>query len=234
MKTSPFLLLLVAIFLVSFITQANNQPILKTMRISIPLSDKMSYRYEKYILLAYNQLGYKVLFEQMIVARARELVDAGELDGMMIAEKEIDQVYSNLVRVPVVLAKGALMLYCNKAVVCELSVLDDASNIVGVISGNSMSANFMRSKQASIYALKSNENLGAMLTKERLNYVMLVDEDQLGNLGELDDTQFNKVEVYRTEGYHFINIKHKHILPELTQAMQNALDKYGYLVDTQK
>jgi hypothetical protein len=206
----------------------------KIVRISIPLSDNISHRYEKYLLFAYNHLGYKVIFDQILIGRARELVNKGELDGMMIAEKKIEQTFYNLLRVPVVIAKGALVLYCNKRVVCEKSALNDANNVIGVTSGKSISANFMETVQASSYAIKSDENLGSMLVKGRLHYVLLIDEEQLGNLGNLDESQFNTTVVYRSAGFHYVNKKHKNLLPGLAQGLQLAIEKYGPLIKPNK
>jgi len=218
----------------SFILSAKPNNPTKSVRISIPLSDNISHRYEKYLLFAYNHLGYKVTFDQILIGRARELVNSGDLDGMMIAEKEIEQSFSNLLRVPVVIAKGALVLYCNKSVVCDKSVLNDVNNIIGVTSGKSISANFMETVQASSYAIKSDEDLGSMLTKDRLYYVLLIDEVQLGNLGSLNESLFNSVVVYRSEGFHYINKKHKNLIPGLTQGLQLAIEHYGPLVSPKK
>ncbi len=226
--------IIVLLFCFSFTLSAkpNSQP--KSVRISIPLSDNISHRYEKYLLFAYNHLGYKVTFDQILIGRARELVDEGKLDGMMIAEKEIEQTFFNLLRVPVVLAKGALVLYCNKKVVCEKSVFNDVNNIIGVTSGKSISANFMETMQASSYAIKSDEDLGSMLIKGRLHYVLLIDEVQLGNLGNFDESQFNTAVVYRSEGFHYVNKKHEDLLPALVQGLQLAIEKYGPLVNPNK
>jgi hypothetical protein len=222
---------LLAIFLYGcLITSVDAKPALKTIHISKPLSEKASARFEKYISYAYHELGYKVIFKEILVARAREMVDAGRLDGMLIAEKEINIVYSGVVQVPVMLAKGSLMLYCNKKVVCQKSSLNDEDNLIGVLLGNSMSANFMREMKASTYAVKSHKNLGVMLAKNRLKYVLTISEEHLGNISNLDDNQFQKVEVHRTEGYHYIHKKHEKLLPELTQALQLAIEKFGPLV----
>jgi len=229
------LTVLVCVFSNAFVyAQPQPQSKLKTVHITIPLSDKVNYHFEKYLLFAYNQLGYKVIFDKILTARAREMVDAGRSDAMMVAEKEIVQVYKNILKVPVMLAKGALVLYCKKELNCDVSVLNKTSNVIGVISGHSLSANFMRSMQASTYAVKGAVNLGVMLIKDRVNYALIVNEDQLGNIGDFDDSQFQKVEVFRTEGYHFIHKKHKNLLPELTQALQLAIEKYGPLVKSDK
>ena len=209
-------------------------PIENTMRITINLSDKISSRFEKYLVYAYNQLGYKVAFEKILSARAREMVDAGQIDAMMIAEKEISQVYTNILRVPVLLARGRLMLYCNKQVSCLTSSLNNEKNIIGVVSGNSISANYMRQKRASTYGVKSHTQLGLMLEKERLKYVLIIKEDQIGNIGNLDENLYKQIEVTRSEGYHFIHKKHQHLLPDLTLALKSAIEKYGPLVEIEE
>mgnify|MGYP000681092069 CR=1 FL=1 len=222
------LIFLCALFSVSIYAQPAQA--VKTIHITIHLSDKISYSFEKYLLFAYNQVGYKVIFDKILTARARAMVDAGRLDAIMVAEKEIEQVYTNLVRVPVMIAKGSLMLYCKKRVVCSASALQNANNIIGVVSGNSISANYMKPMRASTYAVKSQENLGVMLTKGRLDYVLVVYEDRLGNIGNFDESPYQKVEIYRSEAYHYIHKKHRHLLPKLTKALELAIEKYGALV----
>jgi hypothetical protein len=206
-------------------------PVNSTMHVGIHFSDKISVHFEKYLLFAYMQIGYEVSFEKILTARAREMVNAGKLDAIIIAEKEIDKVYKNLLRIPVMLARGALMLYCNKQVTCDTSVLTDSKNVVGVVSGSSMSANYMRKMSATTYGVINQEVLGLMLTKERLNYVLIINEERLGNLGNFDETPYNKIEVHRSEGYHFIHNKHANILPELTKALHLAIENFGPLVE---
>jgi len=213
---------------------AQSLPIVNTMHITIPLSDTFSYRYEKYLHFSYNQLGYKIIFEKILMARAIEMVDTGRLDAMMIAGKDVEQNYTNILRVPVMLARGTLVLYCSKQANCQASELNNANNIIGVIRGASVSGNFMRNMRASTYSVKSEEHLGSMLRKGRLNYILIINEEQFGQVGDLDDTQFQKVEVYHSEGYHYIHKKHKHLLPELTQALQIAIEKFGPLVEPDK
>lgn len=226
-----FLFLLLFCTVVSKPISAQPQINMKTLHITVPLSDKLSNRLEKYLAYAYEQIGYKVVFDKILPARARKMVDAGQLDGMMVAEKEIEQAFNHLVRVPVMLAKGSLMLYCNKDVDCQLSALDNPNHTVGVISGNSISSHFMQKKQAVTHGLKSDQLLGTMLTKGRLNYVLIVNEAHLGSLGNFDERLFKKVELYRTEGYHYLYMKHKLLLPNLTKALKLAIKKFGPLIE---
>ena len=213
---------------VSFCGQVHSEA--KVIHIATSLSDKLNYRFEQHLSYAYNQLGYKVLFEPILTARARKMLDADQLDAIMIAEKEIEQVHNDILRIPVMLAKGSLMLYCNKRVKCKVSELNNSDNIVGVITGNSMSGNYMRQMRASTHTLRSSESLGNMLIKERLDYVLLVFEEQFGNVSGFDASQYQKVEVFRSEGYHYVHKKYEYLLPDLTKALQLAVEKLGPLV----
>jgi len=112
-RNSLFVIIIFVFSNASISAQLQSQPVMKTIHITTPLSDALSYRFEKYLVYAYTKLGYKVIFEKILTARAREMVDAGQLDAIMAAEKEIENTYNNLLRVPVMLAKGALVLYCN-------------------------------------------------------------------------------------------------------------------------
>jgi hypothetical protein len=216
--------------LLSTVTYAQPQVAIKEMHITIPLSDKLSFRYKKYLLNTYDYLGYEVKFEKILVARAREMVDAGRLDAILIAEKEIEQVYSNIIRVPVILAKGALVLFCAKEVICHQGVLNDDRKLIGVVSGHSISANFMQQKYASTHEVKGLDDLGVMLSRKRLNYALFVYEEQIGTIGLFDEEKFQKTEIYRSEGYHYIHKKHKALLPEITKALKLAIEELGPLV----
>ena len=227
-----FLLIITICLTFETFAQAPSLPTTKEIQVTVTLSDKLNARYEKYLLYAYNQLGYKVTFDRILVARAREMVNAGRLDGIMVAEKEIEQHYNNIVRVPVLLAKGTLILHCNKHVSCQMSALNDENNVIGVTSGFSISSIFMKQRRASIYPIKNTKNLGVMLTKGRLDYVLITDIEQLGSLGNLNKSKLHSVEVFSTQGYHYIHKKHVKLLPQLTKALQAAIDKFGPLVNS--
>ena len=224
-----FSLLLCLVFTVQ--CYADEETRLKEMQIAANLSDKVSSRFETHLLFAYSQLGYTVFFDKIITGRARKMVASGDLDALMIAEKEIEEVYKDILRVPVVLARGSLILYCNKEVECHASALNNQNNTIGVISGNSISANYMRHLKASTYTVKGSENLGLMLSKKRLDYILLINGDKIGNLGGVDESLFQQVVINRTEGYHYIHNKHQHLFPQLTEALQLAMEKLGPLVE---
>jgi len=46
-----------------------------------------------------------------------------------------------------------LILYCQKKIDCEVSILNDSGNVIGVLSVQSMVSNLMLKKQASVYPL---------------------------------------------------------------------------------
>jgi len=96
-----------------------------------------------------------------------------------------------------------------------------------------MSSNYMQQMQASIYSVKSSDNLGLMLIRGRLNYILVINEDQFGSVINFDDSQYQKVEILRSEGYHYIHKKHAHLLPKLTKALQLAIEQFGSLVKSE-
>ena len=204
------------------------------MHISTPVSDKLNHHLEKYLSYAYAKIGYKTDYEKILVDRARVMIDAGKLDAIMIAEKEVEQKYTNILRVPVMLVKGSLVLYCNNNVNCQTEVLNNPSNIIGIILGHSMAVNFMKTKQASAYTVINAVNLDAMLHKGRLDYILTINVEPLGNISGFDDSLYQQIEVFRSEGYHYIHKKHAQLLPELTQALQLAIEKYGPLNTSDK
>jgi len=204
----------------------------KTMYVSVPLSDKISHFFEPHIVHSYNLIGFKVVFTKILTVRARNMVNAGQLDSIMVAEKEIEQNYQNLLRVPVLLAKGTIMLYCVEQVVCHDSALNVSENVIGVVKGNNISSSLMNNKKASSYAIKSEENLLNMLIKGRLDYVLITEVEAFGNLAGKNDENINKIEIYQSEGYHYIHKKHAELLPKLTAAMQASVSRYGALVNS--
>jgi polar amino acid transport system substrate-binding protein len=177
------------------------------------------------IIQAYQSLGYRVTLHDIPLGRALLLSNNGELDGELIRAPAIETYAKNLVRVPQLLLKGSVTLYCQAELVCDAAVLADQRNIVGIVAGVNYASEMMKLQQASIYSVKSLAILEELLRNNRLKYAISLATEGGESTSALDMTQFQSINLAEIEGYHYIHRKHMALLPKLTAAIKQAMLK---------
>lgn len=221
-RISVILLLSINIVLLMGCESANATTY-KTVNIPIESGVKILHLYKNYIVLAYKTIGYKVNFHEVSPGRGLIEVNDGRLD-VVIARIDINDELSNLIKIPVPLTTGSIVLYCQKDVVCQQSIFDDSANFVGVLRGSTFSFLYMKNKQAGTYQIVDNMKMAEMFKKGRIDYIFTAEDDRYGEIIKLDDKPYQKITLQRVSAYHYINKKLAHIVPELTVAIEDALN----------
>ncbi len=207
------------------------QPIKNSvMHISVPLQDMIYQRYHKYLRFAYNHIGYQVKFEPILLVRAYWMISQNKLDGIMIAEQNMDIETKEVIKIPVLLASGNLLLICVKKVTCNESILENKATLIGITRGDSLSLRFLRDKNAESYEVKGSKSLGEMLKRGHLKYILTIYEQALGDFSKINTSDYQHVKIIKIEGYHFIHKKHQQLVPALTEALKLAIKEYGPLI----
>ncbi|MBL4911126.1 MAG: hypothetical protein JKX78_14065 [Alteromonadaceae bacterium] len=213
-----------AVFFISINSFAQQEgKVQKTINISVVQNSFLVDKYKKIIVSAYNRLGYKVILHQTPMGRSLLLTNSSRLDAELIRLTAIEKKHPNLLRVPVKLADGRLELFCSTKVVCNESVLSDPTTTIGITNGSSISENFMINKKAKIYKINTQLNLGSMLKKERLNYILNITNKNQISLFGLDRNKYQTVPLMHIEAYHYVNKKYKSLIPKLAQALKKEL-----------
>ena len=218
-------LIVVTFFLFfNFISYAGNAS-LKQINISSIKYLQVTDQYKKFVLAAYTGLGYRVSFIEMPIARSIIEINKGTVDAMVIKLSAIEQKNPDLIRVPVVLATGALFLYCQIELPCNQSVMDKPSNMIGALIGHNLTTIYLAKYSASVYQTTTANQLAKMLSKKRLNYILTLEIDDHGNYVGLVKSKYNTVKLERLEAYHYIHRRIEGILPELTLSLKNVIDE---------
>lgn len=223
------LLLLLTIFSANSIANIPEITSKKTKSIVVSLVPDITILdwYKRYVALAYQKLGYKVIFKELPFGRAVNLGSKGQVGAMLIRISAIEEKMPEFIRVPVPLAHGKAILYCQKNLACDETQLDNSLNIIGVFSGINFTNNLMVGKQASTYEISTFEQAEKMFLKKRLPYLISLDKTDLGFYIEDHPENFNKVVLAKYQAFHYLHRSHSHLLPELTKALDAAIQEIG-------
>jgi len=219
------LFFMVVVLVTSLLISDANATTNKYKSVNIPIESgvQILHKYKKYIALAYNSIGYKVNFHEVSPGRGLIEVNEGRLDAVIL-RVDISDVLTNLIKIPVPITTGSIMLYCQNDVVCHQSIFDDSTNFIGVIRGSTFSVLYMKNQQANTYQVVDNIKMAEMFHKGRLDYILTAEDDRYGRLFKLEDDSYQKLTLRKASAYHFVNKKLAHLVPELTVALQNALN----------
>lgn len=198
-------------------------------RINLSVNDELiiSEFFKRYLIKAYSSIGYRLAFHGMSPARAVKQLNAGKLDGLTIRVSSIEKYYPDFVRVPVPLATGDLVLYCHQAIKCDASVLDNPNNVIGIVRGNPSQNQFIDEHRATTYEIRDAMAVSEVFIKGRLNYMLSFNEHNIGSIVFLPPDQFQQIKLSEVVGYHYIHQRFQQYLPEITEALQKAVDEIG-------
>jgi len=205
----------------------SDEELMPTLHVSTFKSAKISKRYKKLLTFAYNQLGYRIQFHEMVAGRALKMIKENQLDALMIQTSTFMK-YEDLpvLQIPIVLGKGKLILFCNKGLPCNKAVLQKPDNIIAAPQSTlGLKADFLKMK-ASSYEIGQKESAGKMFELGRVDYLIEITEDSMGNLGGIDEKKYGQVELATLEGFHYIHKKHEKLIPQLSAAIALYIEEY--------
>ncbi len=183
--------------------------------------------YEDIIARAWQDIGYEVHFERLPGDRSLRMSNRGILDGELVRTQIIEASHPNLLRVPVLIAKGELLLFCRKTVPCNGGALQNKRNIIGVRSGSLTAIEFL-SQHAAQSFLFSSPDIKSMLSNDsRLNYVLTVGVSGYGNLdGITDPVNLASISLVEFDAWHYVHKKHAHLTVSLAESLRRARATY--------
>ncbi|GHE83611.1 hypothetical protein [Thalassotalea profundi] len=225
------LVVLLLSFVVSFdvlSAESKNIPIQgSSITVATVPNNQLLNWYKNYILKAYTDIGYKVSFVEYSLGKSVVEGNKGKIDALIVRTSEIEDKLVNFRRVPTVVAKGKLVLYCQKNVECSEDVLNERQNLIGIISGTNVTSHYMQDKKASVYQVKTADNVALMLEKKRFDYILTIDEDYFGNYSNLPQEDYNRIIIKEVFGYHYVHKKIAGLIPQLTTSLANAINAVG-------
>jgi hypothetical protein len=180
---------------------------------------------------AYHLIGYRVAFHQYPPGDSIKMTNVGKLDAELIRTPVVEDIAKNLRRVPVKLLSGQLVLYCLNNVPCNDDVLNDTNTVVGIISGKNITSQYMHGKKSKTYQIDKSQNLSKLFEKQRIQYILSLDIDGVGNMNFIDKSQYQTFQLALYDSYHYLHKKYEYLIPKLTIALQQAMEEIGPLED---
>lgn len=214
-----FIILLTA----SSATRAN----VKTMNISIVNDSPVLLWYKKYIEHAYNLMQYRVAFRQLPAGRGAVEANKGNIDALTIRTSVVEASFPDFVRVPILLAKGKLMLYCQHNIECNEAIVNQTGKTIGTVAGVNVTMLYMADKKANIYEVASGFKVAEMFQKNRLDYILTINSPDFGNYVSIEHGSYQEVTLMEINAYHYIHKRHSKMLPELEKALSAAVKEIG-------
>ena len=175
---------------------------------------------------AYRSIGIEPEFVLINDKRALKLLDNGEIDADTAKTSETLKNYSNIIKVPTAISKIEVTLLCQEHLLCDLSVLNDESKILGVIGAKDFYVNLLKDSEISIAEFTSFEVLLKIFKQKRVDYAFSV-FDEYSKITQLRYP--NKFIIEEKIGFHLLNEKHKDLIPKLEKAIKDTLAKGDFL-----
>ena len=171
---------------------------------------------------AYKAIGITPVFVLINDKRALMLLNKGEIDADTAKTTEMLGAYPDIIRIPTPISKIEVFLVCQLHKKCDLSVLKDSRNILGVIGAMEFYSNLLTDANIKIVELSSFAVLLEMFKQKKLDYVLMVFDD---HSRATKDTFDNKYLIEEKIGYHLINKRHEDLVPALEKSIASVIKK---------
>jgi len=203
---------------------------LLTIKISIYAQDKLvlSRSYgpitmisERVVSEAYNRLGIQVQIEKFPSERSITESNNGKVDGEVSRISGIDDIYSNLIMVPVMVNWFDIVVF-TKDIKSSVTGWDSLKPYtIGIKIGTKFAE--MGTKGMTVSPVSTSEQLFLMLDFRRTDVVVM---SRVTGLFEIKQLQLQGIRILepplsKKKLYHYIHKKHKSIIPALTKVLQD-------------
>jgi hypothetical protein len=151
---------------------------------------------------AYRSIGIIPKFVLINDKRALKLLDKGLIDADTAKTTEILADYPNIIKIPTPISKIEVILICHGNITCNLSVLDEAQKVLGVIGAKEFYSNLLHDSRVNVIEVSSFDVLLKLFKQKKLDFIFMVFDDHNKTI----DTAFkNQYSVEKKTGYHLVN-----------------------------
>lgn len=176
---------------------------------------------------AYDALGITFEVHPMPGQRALVEANAGKADGELYRIHLDKQIYSNLIRIPVVIDYFD-SVYAITREPLESAHLDDVAELrIGILRGLKFAEELTR-QMPNVTTISEWEQLWRMLDRERIDVVITPKRINATQDVNIENGGFAKTRITdaRVNLYHYLHSRHADIVPELTRTLRH-MEKSG-------
>lgn len=170
---------------------------------------------------AYQRVGIQIDVQLLPAERALYMANYGDVDGLVLRIKEIETRYPNLRRVPVTVIALEGVVFTKNITFDVMGWESLTPYQIGILRGSKFAeigTQGMMVEMATTYEqvlLKLNLGRSDVVVMARTNGLV-----EIGKL-KLKDIQVLEPPLITTDLYHYLHKKHEHLLPKITQALQD-------------
>jgi len=205
-----------------------------TLSVDINAKENVLFPIQNYLVKSYQRIGIKVQVVEHSVARGIALARQGKVDAFVIKTDHVFELVNQMMPVPGALLEGEFLLYCQPNVLCDHSIFNDPNVTIGYVRGFNISNVLLKDKKATSYLITKGVQAREMLLHKRIDY--LLDFELKGkNIFTIplpDGVQ--RLQVQNVQGFHVINKKHKHIIPQLSKSIEQTILELGPIEESIK
>lgn len=180
---------------------------------------------KKILIEAYKKIDIDISFKTYPSLRALVSSNLGDTDGEMHRILGIEKKFKNLIRIPVSINKISIVAFTMDKEI-KINKIDDLKHYtVGVRRGIQFAENI--SDEKNIYKVAKIEQLFNMLYLGRIDVAV---EANVAGIEIIKKLKLNGIHISKKpliskKLYHYLNKKHKKIIPFITNSLQDMKDK---------
>jgi len=178
---------------------------------------------------ALQRIGYKLVINRLPAERGLHSTNDGLIDGEMSRVEGIDQLYTNLIRVPEKIMDWEFYIFSEKTISLQKGWSSLENKSIAFITGwKILEKNVPES--ATVTKTRNSHQLFTLLKNNRVDYIIY---ERWGGNRVLNELELKKVKLQKPflasrEMYIYLHNKHKAIVPLLTQALENMKSDGSY------
>jgi len=213
----------VFLFVVYFPCSSAAQVLPKQLNFGYVENDQLSLTVTKILTIAYQELAIELQFVALPSKRSLLQSDSGQIDGEVLRIDNIDNLYSNLIAIPVPLFNFVGMAYTINCPTRITDATDILNARVAIHSGMVWQEKFIAQGPGSYTRVNNEESLFKLLIAKRVDYVLL----GRSSATELLNTTYAKhnivavsPQITQSSLFHYVHRKHQDLVPLITRALK--------------
>jgi len=175
---------------------------------------------------AYAKIGINPDFILLSDRRSIKMLSEAKLDGLVIRGQKSMGQYPSFIRVPPMLGAADIRLICQQKLLCDKSLLDDSSKILGLVGQDVYYQKLLAGKVINTYEVVDYQRMEKMFQQKKLDAMIMVFD--LNTQGT-PSPELNTYRLDRVEGFHIIHKRFSHLVPQLSEALGQSLAQHTFI-----
>lgn len=175
---------------------------------------------------AYTKIGITPEFIPVSDRRSIKMLSEAKLDGLVIRGQKTMLQHPSFIPVPPMLGAADIRLICQQDLLCDISLLDDNSKILGLVGQDVYYQKLLADKVINTYEVIDYHRMGRMFDQKKLDAMIMVFD--LNTQGH-PSSELNTFLLDQVEGFHIIHKRFSHLVPKLSQALEKSLEQHKFI-----